>query len=152
MKTVYIVDDSQAVRERLAAMVADVVGVSLAGVSGNPREAVAAIRQLHPDAVILDIRMPGMNGIKVLRAIKEDQPSTVVIMLTNYPLEPYRRECAEAGADYFLHKSKEFEKINEILNMVVHSHEHDTELPGDRPPEALRGRIVCNAKDSGNCE
>jgi DNA-binding NarL/FixJ family response regulator len=120
MKTVYIVDDSEAVRERLAALVADVEGVVLAGVSGDPREAVAAIRRLHPDAVILDIRMPGMSGIEVLREIKQDHPSTAVIMLTNYPFAPYRRECTEAGADYFLNKSTEFEKINEILDTVVH--------------------------------
>ena len=44
----------------------------------------------------------------------------MVIMLTNYPFEQYRRECAEAGADYFLNKSTEFEKINEILARVVH--------------------------------
>jgi DNA-binding NarL/FixJ family response regulator len=120
MKTVYIVDDSQVVRERLAAMIADGKGIILAGTTGDPKEAVTAIRRLRPDAVILDIQMPGMNGIQVLRQIKEDRPSTVVIMLTNYPFEPYRRECAEAGADYFLHKSTEFEKINEILETVVH--------------------------------
>jgi DNA-binding NarL/FixJ family response regulator len=107
MKTVYIVDE-----------------VHLAGASGEPRQAVTAIRRLHPDAVILDIRMPGMNGIQVLRAIKEDHPSTVVIMFTNYPFEPYRRECTEAGADYFLHKSTEFEKINEILDVVVRKNEN----------------------------
>jgi DNA-binding NarL/FixJ family response regulator len=120
MKTVYIVDDSQVVRERLAAMIGDVEGTMLAGTTGDPKEAVTDIRRLRPDAVILDIRMPGMNGIQVLRKIKEDLPSTVVIMLTNYPFEAYRRECIEAGADYFLHKSKEFEKINEILGTVVH--------------------------------
>ena len=120
MKTVYIVDDSQAVRERLATMIADMEGTILAGATGDPKEAVTAICQLHPDAVILDIRMPGMNGIQVLRKIKAEQPSTVVIMFTNYPFEPYRRECAEAGADYFLHKSTEFEKINEIIATGVH--------------------------------
>jgi DNA-binding NarL/FixJ family response regulator len=124
MKTVYIVDDSQVVRERLAAMIADGKGTSLAGTTGDPKEAVTAIRRLRPDAVILDIRMPGMNGIQVLRQIKADRPSTVVIMLTNYPFEPYRRECAEAGADYFLHKSTEFEKINEILETVVHKNKN----------------------------
>lgn len=119
MRTVYIVDDSQAVRERLIAMITETKGSILAGATGDPMEAVTAIRRLRPDAVILDIRMPGMSGIEVLRKIKSDRPSTVVIMLTNYPFAPYRRECAEAGADYFLHKSTEFEKINAILETVV---------------------------------
>ena len=121
MKTVYIVDDSQVVRERLISLIAEVEGTTLAGATGEPAEAVAAIRRLRPDAVILDIRMPGMSGIQVLRQIKNDRPATVVIMLTNYPFEAYRRECAEAGADYFLHKSMEFDRINEILKTVVHS-------------------------------
>jgi DNA-binding NarL/FixJ family response regulator len=120
MRTVYILDDSQAVRERLISMISEVEGTTLAGTSGDPREAVWAIRRLHPDAVILDIRMPGMNGIQVLREIKQGEHSPMVIMLTNHPFEQYRRECVEAGADYFLNKSTEFEKINEILARVVH--------------------------------
>jgi CheY-like chemotaxis protein len=120
MRTVYIVDDSQAVRERLVGMISEVDGTTLAGATGDPREAVKAIRRLHPDAVILDIRMPGMNGIQVLREIKQAQRAPMVIMLTNYPFEQYRRECTEAGADYFLNKSTEFEKINAILARVVH--------------------------------
>ena len=120
MRTVYIVDDSQAVRERLVGMISEVDGTTLAGATGDPREAVTAIRRLHPDAVILDIRMPGMNGIQVLREIKQGQRAPMVIMLTSYPFEQYRRECAEAGADYFLNKSTEFEKINAILATVVH--------------------------------
>jgi len=120
MRTVYIVDDSQAVRERLIGMISEVEGTTLAGASGEPKEAVRAIRRLQPDAVILDIRMPGMSGIQVLREIKQVQHAPMVIMLTNYPFAQYRRECTEAGADYFLNKSTEFEKINEILAKVVH--------------------------------
>jgi len=119
MRTVYIVDDSQAVRERLIGMISEVEGITLSGASGDPSEAVGAIRRLHPDAVILDIRMPGMNGIQVLREIKQGQRAPKVIMLTNYPFGQYRRECAEAGADYFLNKSTEFEKINGILTGIV---------------------------------
>ena len=120
MRTVYIVDDSQAVRERLVGMISEVDETTLAGTTGDPREAVRAIFRLHPDSVILDIRMPGMNGIQVLREIKQGPRAPMVIMLTNYPFEQYRRECTEAGADYFLNKSTEFEKINEILARVVH--------------------------------
>jgi DNA-binding NarL/FixJ family response regulator len=120
MRTVYIVDDSQAVRERLIGMISEVEGTTLVGASGDPSEAVGAIRRLHPYAVILGIRMPGMNGIQVLREIKQDLRAPVVIMLTGQ----YRRECAEAGADYFLNKSTEFEKINAILARIVQSDLH----------------------------
>jgi CheY-like chemotaxis protein len=124
MRTVYVVDDSKAVRERLIGMISEGEGTTIVGVSGDPSEAVGAIRRLHPNAVTLDIRMPGMNGIQVLREIKQDLRAPVVIMLTNYPFGQYRRECAEAGADYFLNKSTEFEKINEILARIVQSNLH----------------------------
>ena len=124
MRTVYIVDDSQAVRERLIAIISEVEGITVAGDSGDPNEAVDAIRRLHPDVVILDIRMPGMSGIQALRKIKQGQRAPVVLMLTNYPFGQYRRESAEAGADYFLNKSTEFEKINEILAKIVQSDLH----------------------------
>jgi len=120
MRTVYIVDDSPAVRERLITMISEVEGTSLAGATGDPHEAIKCIRRLRPDAVILDIRMPGMSGIQVLRRIKQVLRPPVVIMLTNYPFGQYRRECTEAGADFFLNKSTEFGKINQILTKVVH--------------------------------
>jgi DNA-binding NarL/FixJ family response regulator len=128
MRTVYIVDDSQAVRERLIGIISEVEGITVAGASGNPNEAMGAIRRLHPDAVILDIRMPGMSGIQALREIKQEQRAPVVIMLTNYPFGQYRRECAEAGADYFLNKSTEFGKINEILAGIVQA-DFDSDNP-----------------------
>jgi DNA-binding NarL/FixJ family response regulator len=124
MRTVYIVDDSQAVRERLIGMIPEVEGTALVGVSVDPSEAVGAVRRLHPNSVILDIRMPGMNSIQVLREIKQDLRALMVIMLTNYPFGQYRRECAEGDADYFLNKSTEFEKINEILARIVQSELH----------------------------
>ena len=115
MKSVYVVDDSDFVRERLIEMLSELEGVEIAGGTGDPLEAVAAIRQMVPDAVILDIRLPRKSGIEVLRDIKKDRPSPVVIILTNYPYPQYQKECTEAGADYFLNKSTEFNKIAEVL-------------------------------------
>ena len=119
MKSVYVVDDSDFIRERLIEMLSELEGVEIAGGTGDPREAVAAIRQMVPDAVILDIRLPRKSGIEVLRDIKKDKPSPVVIILTNYPYPQYRKECTEAGADYFLNKSTEFNKIAEVLKSLT---------------------------------
>ena len=76
MGSVYIVDDSLAVRERLVAMISELEGTVLTGDSGEPREAVMSIRRLQPDAGILDIKMPGMNAIQVLKEIKRNQRHT----------------------------------------------------------------------------
>jgi DNA-binding NarL/FixJ family response regulator len=115
MKRVYVVDDSEFVRERLIEMLSELEEVEIVGGTGDPREALAAIRQMVPDAVILDIRLPGRSGVEVLRDLKKEEASPVIIILTNYPYPQYRKECTEAGADYFLNKSTEFNRIGEVL-------------------------------------
>jgi len=116
---VVIADDSSAVRERLVTMLADLKGVEVIGQAQNVEEAIASIRALKPKAVILDIRMPGGSGINVLQAIKREQPSPVVIMLTNYPYLQYRKKCLEAGADFFFDKSTEFNKIPQVFKLLT---------------------------------
>src|SRR2546423_15276142 len=80
-----------------------------------PLEAIAAIEELKPDFVVLDISLPGGNGMQVLERIKTSNPALRVIMLTNFAFEQYRRRCAELGADYFFDKSNEFDKVLEVL-------------------------------------
>ena len=119
MKRVYVVDDSDFVRERLIEMLSELEEVEIVGGTGDPRVALTTIRQIAPDAVILDIRLPGRSGVEVLRDLKKEEPSPVVIILTNYPYPQYRKECSEAGADYFLNKSSEFNKIAEVLRSLT---------------------------------
>jgi CheY-like chemotaxis protein len=68
-------------------------------------EAVDFIPKLKPDVVILDVRMPGKNGIDVLKQIKTDESPPIVIMFTNYPYPQYRDRCLQAGADFFFDKT-----------------------------------------------
>ena len=112
---ILIVDDSPVVRERLAALLAELEGVEVVGQAQDVVGAVAAILALRPDVVTLDIRMPGGNGIEALAEVKKVQPAPIVIMLTNYPYPQYRKKCLDAGADYFLDKSTEFEQVAQIL-------------------------------------
>ena len=124
MLTVYIVDDSLVMRERLSESVADIAGVEIAGQSGDPFEALDEIRKSHPDIVILDIRLPRRSGIEVLKDIKEDPASPIVIMITNYPYRQYRQACIDAGADYFFSKLDEFEMIRKTLSLIRLHHQN----------------------------
>ena len=124
MLTVYIVDDSDVMRERLAELISDIVGIKLAGQSGNPFDALQSIKAQHPDIVILDIRLPGKSGIDVLKDIKKESPTPIVIMITNYPYRQYRQGCMAAGADYFFSKTDEFETIRETLSRIGLHHQH----------------------------
>src|SRR5229473_2446693 len=116
---VFIADDSSLFVGRLTELLRDVPGVELAGQAGDVSESVRRIQQMKPDAVILDLQMPGGSGLDVLRAIRPDHPGLYILICTNYPYPQYRQECLSAGANYFLDKSTEFEKIPDILRELL---------------------------------
>jgi DNA-binding NarL/FixJ family response regulator len=112
---VLIADDSHAVVERLADLLREIPGIQLVGIAHDVPEAIQSVVRESPDALILDLQMPGGSGLEVLRAIRPSHPSLCVLICTNYPFPQYREECLAAGANYFLDKSTEFEKISEIF-------------------------------------
>jgi DNA-binding NarL/FixJ family response regulator len=118
---VFIADDSALVRERLTALISEIEGVEVVGQAGDVPEVLEGIQHLRPDAVTLDIRMPGNNGIQVLEAIKKSTAAPVVIMLTAFPYPQYRKKCLEAGADYFFDKATEFDQVAEVLKKIQSS-------------------------------
>jgi DNA-binding NarL/FixJ family response regulator len=115
---VFISDDSATIRKHLVTMALDLPGMDMVGQAEDAPGSLAAIRQTRPDVVILDIRMPGGNGIEVLREVKKMNPAPRVIMFTNYAHAQYREKCVEAGADFFLDKSAEFDKLPQALEQV----------------------------------
>jgi DNA-binding NarL/FixJ family response regulator len=115
MKRVLIVDDSEQILERLSALLCESPYINIVGQARNGREAREAVKELRPDTVILDIRLPDSSGIDLLKEIKVQFSETEVIMLTNFDYDRYRRQCRELGADYFLNKTLEFEKILDII-------------------------------------
>ena len=115
MKQVLIVDDSEQIRERLVTLLSESDQISITGQAGNARDALIAVQHLKPDTVVLDIRLPGRSGIELLKEIKERYPDIVVIMLTNYDYVQYRQQCRQLGANHFLNKTFEFEKIVETI-------------------------------------
>jgi len=115
---IFIADDSQIVRDRLSSMLMDMENVEVIGQAKDVINAILGIKKLNPDVVILDIRMGWGSGIEVLQHIKEESPSPLVIIFTNYPYPQYKKKCIELGADYFFDKSTEFEKVPELLRQL----------------------------------
>lgn len=116
---VFIVDDSRVVVERLTGLLEEVPGARLVGQAGDVPAAVVGIQKVRPDALILDLHMPGGSGLDVLRAIRSAHPDLFVLICTNYPYPEYREECLSAGANLFLDKSADFEKIPSILRELA---------------------------------
>jgi DNA-binding NarL/FixJ family response regulator len=108
-------------RERLAELIHDLDGVELVGEAGTAQTALSLVQRLNPDVVILDIRLPGGDGVNVLKAIRQQAAPPRVIMLTAFPYPQYRKRCLEAGADFFFDKATEFNCIAEVLSQLVGS-------------------------------
>ena len=116
---VFIADDSRAIVKRLTDLLAEVPGAQFVGQAGDVPEAVRCIHAVKPDVLILDLQMPGGSGLDVLRAIRAGHPRLYVLVCTNYPYPQYREECLSTGANFFLDKSAEFEKIPTILRDLI---------------------------------
>ena len=115
MLKVIIADDSALIRERIKNEIKLFHEVIVCGEASNGKEALEMIIKINPDLVILDIRMPEMNGIEVLEKIRDLHIKTKVCILTNYPYSQYKKMCLEKRVDYFIHKTEDFKKLKIVI-------------------------------------
>jgi YesN/AraC family two-component response regulator len=113
---IVIADDSSLLRDRIISLLNCYNNTSIVYEAENGVEAWQLILETKPDLVILDIRMPELNGIEVLKKIRESKMKIKVCILTNYTYPQYKKICLEAGTDYFLSKTEDFEDINRIIS------------------------------------
>lgn len=116
-----IVDDEKLLRQGFIHMTdwSD-HGYEIVGEAGNGEDALRLIDTLRPDIVVTDIKMPGMDGIGLIQAIKSDYPKTEVIVLSSYSDFPYVKDSLQLGAaDYILKASMSFEEVLLSLGKVT---------------------------------
>jgi DNA-binding NarL/FixJ family response regulator len=119
IKSILIVDDSDLIQERIAAICSEVENIGIIYQARDSEEAYKQFNLNSPDLIILDIHIPGDNGIKVLENFRNISKIVKVIILTNYAHDQYRKRCMELGADYFLEKSGDLNKIPELCEKLV---------------------------------
>jgi DNA-binding NarL/FixJ family response regulator len=112
---VFLVEDSSMVRERLERMLASVAGTRTVGYASGADAAISAILSERPDVVVLDLKLAQGSGFDVLRAVHDRAPDIEVYMLSNFATEPYRRLAERLGARDFFDKTKEFERVRDII-------------------------------------
>jgi NarL family two-component system response regulator LiaR len=116
-----IVDDHDLMRETTQAMLEGEPDLEVVGEAVNGRHALELCRQLHPDVVLMDVRMPEMDGLTATRAIKEEMPAISVLMVSAYESEEYRREAASAGAtDYMLKDAERHQLLEAVRTALGH--------------------------------
>jgi DNA-binding NarL/FixJ family response regulator len=116
---IVIADDSSLLRDRIKSLLNGLKEKLVLYEAENGLEALKLIKDEKPDLAILDIRMPEMNGIEVLKKIRELKMKTKVCILSNYAYPIYKKKCLEAGADYFLSKTEEFEDIKIVITDML---------------------------------
>ena len=115
---VLLVDDHQVVRMGLRFVLEDVEGVQLVGEAGSADEAIAQCDLLHPDVVIMDIKMPDKNGIVACRGIIARWPQMNVIMLTSFADDRLIAEAIQAGAIGYVLKGVSTDELVRALDAV----------------------------------
>jgi DNA-binding NarL/FixJ family response regulator len=128
---VLIVDDHELARAGLRSMLAGAPGLEVAGEATDGQEALALCRTLRPDLVLMDVRMPGPNGIAITRTLKEEHPTTSVIIFTMYDNPEYLLEALKAGAAGYVLKDSTRQELLTTIRRVLHGDSIlDSELAG----------------------
>jgi DNA-binding NarL/FixJ family response regulator len=111
-----IVDDHPVVREGLRGMLDADPGITVVGEAGSGDEAVARARELTPDVILMDLRMPGGDGVSATQRIVRDHPESRVIVLTTYETDQDIVRAVEAGAaGYLLKDTSRADLLNAII-------------------------------------
>jgi DNA-binding NarL/FixJ family response regulator len=117
---VLLVDDQALVRVGFRMILEAEQGIDVVGEAGDGAEAVAAVRSLSPDVVLMDVRMPVMDGIGATREIRRDgTPGPHILILTTFDLDEYVYEALRAGASGFLLKDTPPEELVDAIRVVA---------------------------------
>lgn len=114
-----IIDDHEMVREGLKAMLTAEPDFELVGDAANAEQAYELIERLHPDVILLDVRLPGTSGIDVCRTVTERYPEIAVIFLTTFSDETLIAQCIQAGARGFIVKDIERFDLKRSIRVVA---------------------------------
>ena len=118
MISVLIVDDQDLVREGLRMLLEAEPDLAVAGEASTGGEALAQARQLDPDVILMDVRMPGMNGIEATTRLVQGGSRAKILMLTTFNLDEYVYHAMKAGASGFLLKDTTSEQLTGAIRAV----------------------------------
>lgn len=126
---VFLVEDSALIRERLTETISSLPHVEVVGHAETEADAILALQAPVCDAVVLDLQLReghGFNVLKALRSSTSPRRRMIVLVLSNYATPQYRGRSMEIGADYFFDKSREYDRLCEVLEELVARRSQDS--------------------------
>ena len=118
-KLLLIVDNSLFIIERLLIILKEAKVVEKIVTAPNFEKAVNILEEMKTDIVLLDIQLPGKNGIELLKYIVKNFPAVNIIILSNLVSEYYQKLCLDLGANCFIDKSKDFASIPDVIFSIL---------------------------------
>jgi DNA-binding NarL/FixJ family response regulator len=155
MTTVLIADDHSVVAEGLAALLKDTFDV--VGIVYDGRALLEAAHNLRPDVILTDISMPGLNGIDAIRQIKEQQPRSMIVVLTMHDDPQLAAQAFRLGASGYLLKSSPGEELITAIQEVSHGRAYlspqiakgfiNVLLEGSAQPPEVGGNLTARQRE-----
>ncbi|MEG1041347.1 MAG: response regulator transcription factor [Pseudomonas sp.] len=133
MTSVLIVDDHATVRFAVR-MLLEREHFNVVGEANDGEAAAQMARQLRPDVVILDISLPGIDGLSVLKRMRLLEPSPRIMVLSGQPTELFARRCLDAGASAFVRKDEDLEALLSALKAMIKGYSIFPELSTQHGP------------------
>ena len=124
---VFLVEDSEVILERLIESISSLPDVNVVGHADTEAGALAALQKTPCDVVVLDLHLRDGHGFNVLKALRAppERPHLTIIVLTNFASAQYRRHSLEMGADYFFDKSREYDRVDDVLEKLASRRERN---------------------------
>jgi NarL family two-component system response regulator LiaR len=139
--SVLIVDDHEVVRRGIRTFLDTVTDINVVGEAGSGEQALSLAREFSPDVVLMDLILPGMDGLEATRRIKELSPRTQVLVLTSYDQDEYIFPALQAGATSYILKDMKMESLADAIRKTSHGEASLHPRVAMRVIKSMRGEI-----------
>lgn len=139
--TVLIADDQTLFREGIKDLLEDEKGIEVVGEASTGPEAVAMAKKIKPDVILMDIKLPQMDGVSATRVIRKEVPATNVLILSSYEDEAHVTEAIQAGANGYLSKMLPASELVHALKTFT--------AEGVMIPQPIMGKLIQGLRQMG---
>lgn len=138
----FIVDDHAILRRGIRDILTDGEGIEVVGEAQDYAELRAKMRQLQVDILLLDINLPGKNGIDILKTVREENPRLKVLILSMYPEDQYAVRALKAGAHGYLNKGSAPELLLDAVAQIMSGRKFITQAIAQSLADSLTSDVV----------
>lgn len=124
MIKVLIVDDHKLLRNGIREFLNEISDIEIVGEAESGEDALTLAREVHPDVVLMDVRMPGIGGLEAARRLLRHQPGVKIIALTSCKEEPFPSRFLQIGAHGYLTKGCDFDEMNLAIHKVYNNEKY----------------------------